>query len=91
MCQGASTRLHFVDDRLDTLLAVQQAQDVKSRWKLYLADWGYNTEAERAAAAATPGITVLSRQAFIELLKWGLAMGVDDGCEPTAEEVAAGV
>lgn len=91
VCQGAGTRLHFVDDRLDTLLAVQQAQDLKGQWELYLADWGYNTEAERAAAAATPGITVLSRPAFIELLKWGLAMGVDDGCEPTAEEVAAGV
>lgn len=52
---------------------------------------GYNTAAERAAAKSTPGIRVLSRTAFIELLKWGILMGVDDGCEPTAEEVAAGV
>jgi hypothetical protein len=28
---------------------------------------------------------------FLELLKWGMLMGVDDGCEPTPEEVAAGV
>lgn len=52
---------------------------------------GYNTAAERAAAKATPGIRVLSKPAFIELLKWGILMGVDDGCEPTADEVAAGV
>jgi len=52
---------------------------------------GYNTAAERAAAKAAPGIRVLSRAAFIELLKWGILMGVDDGCEPTPEEVAAGV
>lgn len=52
---------------------------------------GYNTAAERAAAKAAPGIHVLSRAAFIELLKWGILMGVDDGCEPTPEEVAAGV
>lgn len=52
---------------------------------------GYNTAAERKAAKSTPGITVLSRPAFVELLKWGILMGVDDGCEPTPEEVAAGV
>ncbi len=49
LAAASSKRLHFVDDRLDTL-------------------WG-----------------------FRELLAFGLAMGVDDGCEPTAEEVAAGV
>lgn len=52
---------------------------------------GYNTAAERAAAAATPGIRLLSLRGFRELLAFGLAMGVDDGCEPTADEVAAGV
>jgi hypothetical protein len=43
------------------------------------------------AAAGTAGIKVLNRTAFLELLKWGILMGVDDGCEPTPEEVAAGV
>lgn len=52
---------------------------------------GYNTQAEKAAARKAPGIRILSRTAFVELLKWGILMGVDDGCEPTAEEVAAGV
>lgn len=52
---------------------------------------GYNTAAERKQAKATPGIRLLSRPQFLEVLKWGVVMGVDDGCEPTAEEVAAGV
>lgn len=90
VCSETGAKLHFVDDRLDTLLAVQRAAGMGS-WQLYLADWGYNTAAERAAAKAAPGIRVLSRAAFIELLKWGILMGVDDGCEPTPEEVAAGV
>lgn len=61
------------------------------RYKIYLADWGYCTAEERAAAAALPGIRVISRVQFLELLKFGVIMGVDDGCEPTAEEVEAGV
>eukprot|EP00775_Hariotina_reticulata_P003709 gene3709-3972_t len=88
ICTGTGTRKHFIDDRLDTLTAVQEAADLRD-WNLYLADWGYNTAAERQAARGMTGIRVLSRPAFIELLKWGIVMGVDDGCEPTAEEVAA--
>lgn len=37
---------------------------------------GYNTDAERQEAAAIPGITTIPRHAFLELLKWGIAMGV---------------
>jgi hypothetical protein len=61
------------------------------RFRLYLADWGYCTEGEKQLARATPGVELLSLGQFVELLKWGLVMGVDDGCEPTADEVAAGV
>lgn len=45
-------------------------------WKLYLADWGYNTAEERAAAARLPGVRLLSRPQFLELLRWGVVMGV---------------
>lgn len=38
MCKGSGATLHFVDDRLDTLLAVQQAGGLDN-WNLYLADW----------------------------------------------------
>jgi hypothetical protein len=61
------------------------------RYRLYLADWGYCTEQEKLAARAMRGVTVLELPQFRELLKWGIVMGVDDGCEPTPEEVAAGV
>lgn len=33
----------------------------------------------------------LRLQQFCELLRFGIVMGVDDGCEPTPEEVLAGV
>lgn len=39
-------------------------------------DWGYNTPEERAAAAALPGVRLLSRPQFLELLKWGVVMEV---------------
>eukprot|EP00873_Tetraselmis_striata_P033143 jgi/Tetstr1/453407/TSEL_040389.t1 len=55
-------------------------------WNLYLAGWGYNTEDERAEARAA-GIRVLSLEECCELLKWGVLMGVDDGCEPEAHEI----
>lgn len=38
VCSETGARLHFVDDRLDTLLAVQQSAELKD-WNLYLADW----------------------------------------------------
>lgn len=38
VCKETGATLHFVDDRLDTLLAVQQAGGLDN-WKLYLADW----------------------------------------------------
>ena len=41
-----------------------------------MADWGYNTEEERAAAAALPGVRLLSLPDFCELLRWGVVMGV---------------
>ncbi|KAI3426337.1 hypothetical protein D9Q98_008710 [Chlorella vulgaris] len=88
---AAGATLHFVDDRFETLHAiVTQAPDL-SRWKLYLADWGYNTPEERQAAAQLPGVRLLALPEFCELLRWGIVMRVDDGCEPTAEEVAAGL
>lgn len=61
--RGAA-RLHFVDDRLETLLAVARDSELAPRWTLYLAAWGYCApgeveEAERLAAAqeaaAVPG------------------------------------
>lgn len=90
------TTLHFIDDRVETLFAVAADARLKNAVKrralrLYHAAWGYSTDEERAAAQADGDVTSLSLDAFCEFLRWGLVMGVDDGCEPTAAEVVEGV
>lgn len=88
VCDGA--RLHFVDDRLETLKAALAA-GLGGAWSLYLADWGYCTPEEKDEARGIEGVRRLGLEEFTELLKWGIVMGVHDGCEPTPEEVAEGV
>lgn len=53
----------------------------------------YSTEEERevVAGGGVPGVKSLGLAQMCELLRWGIVMGVDDGCEPTAEEVEEGV
>ena len=93
MCQDPACTLHFVDDRFETMEAVSAEPDLAGRWRLWLADWGYNTpeERERAAAGQLPGVRVITLPQFCELLRWGVISGVDDGCEPTREEAVAAV
>ncbi len=55
--------LWFVEDRLKTLQLVQNQPDLKDV-KLFLADWGYNTQAEREAAKKDPEIQLLSLSQF---------------------------
>ena len=93
---GPATTLHFVDDRYETLAAVATSPALgpavaARRLRLWWADWGYATPSDAAAARADPAVSPLSLAGFIELVTWGLVMGVDDGCEPTAEEVERGV
>lgn len=52
---------------------------------------GYCTREEREAAKRVAGVRVIGVGQFCELLRFGLMMGVDDGCEPTPEEVQAGL
>jgi phosphoglycolate phosphatase-like HAD superfamily hydrolase len=60
----------FVEDRLQTLLSVQQHADL-NQIKLYLADWGYNTQLERDIAAHYPTIQRLSLIKFSQdLSQW---------------------
>ena len=42
---------------------------------------GYNTEAEREAATSLPGVRSITLEQFNELVKFGILMGVDDGCQ----------
>lgn len=62
---GTPSDLWFVEDRLKTLQLVQQQLDLDSV-KLYLADWGYNTVAEREVARHDPKIRLLSLSQFAQ-------------------------
>jgi hypothetical protein len=56
-------RLWFVEDRLKTLDVVAARPDLDDV-RLFLADWGYNFPAERAAARGTARIALLSLADF---------------------------
>jgi hypothetical protein len=60
---GRRPRLAFVEDRLETLQHVTTHPDLDDV-ALYLAAWGYNTEAARATAAADPRIRLLTLAQF---------------------------
>ncbi|MCE2699380.1 MAG: HAD family hydrolase [Nostocales cyanobacterium LE14-WE4] len=55
--------LWFVEDRLKTLQLVQQQSDL-NHVKLFLADWGYNTQPEREAGKNDPRIQLISLSHF---------------------------
>lgn len=40
-----------------------------NHWKLYLVDWGYNTEQERARARENARITVIGVREFADLCR----------------------
>ena len=60
-------RLVFVEDKMSTLEKVC-ARDGLETWELFLVDWGYNTEEERARARANPRIRVVDLETFAETL-----------------------
>ncbi|HEX9479674.1 MAG TPA: HAD family hydrolase [Methylomirabilota bacterium] len=60
---GRRPRLAFVEDRLQTLQHVTTHPDLDDV-ALFLAAWGYNTEATRATAAADPRIRLLTLEQF---------------------------
>lgn len=60
---GSRPRLAFVEDRLETLQHVTTHADLDDA-ALYLADWGYNTEAARAHARADTRIRLLTLEQF---------------------------
>jgi phosphoglycolate phosphatase-like HAD superfamily hydrolase len=60
-----SVSLWFVEDRLNTLLSVEQQSDL-AQVRLYLADWGYNTAAHRDEVRNHPKIQLLSLSEFAQ-------------------------
>jgi hypothetical protein len=61
--RGSRPRLAVVEDRLETLQHVTTHPDLDDV-RLFLAAWGYNTEAARAAARADPRIRLLTLEQF---------------------------
>ncbi len=61
--RGRRPRLWFVEDRLETLQHVTAHADLDDVG-LFLATWGYNTDAARAAARADPRIRLLDLETF---------------------------
>lgn len=81
------TALHFVDDRLETLMYIREHHpEVAKRYTLYFATWGYSTPEEKNLVLRLPGIQPLTLPEFCELLRWGLVSNTFDGCEPEEAE-----
>ncbi|MCE5263403.1 MAG: HAD family hydrolase [Deltaproteobacteria bacterium] len=59
-------RIHFVEDRLDTLMEVTK-NPLLDGVCLYLADWGYNTPVQREQAAQHPRVTVWTIDRFLRV------------------------
>jgi len=62
---GEEVTLWFVEDRLQTLQLVQQQADLNDV-RLYLADWGYNTAADRESIRNDPRIQLLPLSVFVQ-------------------------
>lgn len=63
--EGQTPAIWFVEDRLKTLQNVQKYEEL-AEVGLYLADWGYNTAAERQVAKEDDRLRVLSLEQFNE-------------------------
>lgn len=67
---GISPTIWFIEDRVKTLQAIETQPDLESV-TLFLADWGYNTAADRALAQQDPRLHLLSLASLSEpLSKW---------------------
>lgn len=58
-------KLWFVEDRLKTLQSVDEQSDLK-QVRLFLANWGYNTKAQRDSVGDNSGIHLLSLSQFAQ-------------------------
>ncbi len=56
-------RFWFVEDRVQTLQGIQKRPELAGV-ELFLADWGYNTDRDRAQAATDPGMHLISLSHF---------------------------
>jgi len=60
-----NTIIHFIEDRLDTLLRINNTPNLNNI-KLYLATWGYNTTKQQQQAKQNPKIKTINEQNFLQ-------------------------
>lgn len=60
----AKAEFWLVEDRLKTLQGIRKRREL-SQVKLFLADWGYNTQSDRDQAIKDPSIHLLSLNQFV--------------------------
>lgn len=71
---NALSSIWFIEDRLKTLLSIQPYADLATI-RLFLADWGYNTEQEREAAQQNSRIELLSLSNFAQdFSRWPVSL-----------------
>jgi hypothetical protein len=58
-------RIWFIEDRLKALLAVEKQPDL-TEIRLFLADWGYNTQVEKKFTVSHPKIKLLTLSQFTQ-------------------------
>ncbi len=62
---GSQSLIWFVEDRLKALQSVQGQDDLHDV-RLFLADWGYNTESDRAQAQQAAAVDLISLATFCQ-------------------------
>lgn len=61
----SAPNIWFVEDRLPALMGVKEQSDL-TEVQLFLADWGYNLEADRETARQDPRISLLSLEQVVQ-------------------------
>jgi hypothetical protein len=59
-------RIHFVEDRVETLFDISERPSLE-KVRLYLADWGYNTPAQRERAQRHPRVVIWTLDQFLHI------------------------
>mmetsp|Transcript_33386 Transcript_33386/g.79152 ORF Transcript_33386/g.79152 Transcript_33386/m.79152 type:complete len:375 (-) Transcript_33386:163-1287(-) len=67
MEQHPNAELRFFEDKMGTLEKIAQMEGMDP-WKLFLVDWGYNTEEERERARASDRIALIGPDQYAALM-----------------------
>ncbi|CAI5496309.1 unnamed protein product [Closterium sp. Naga37s-1] len=79
LAQDTANTMHYIDSDLATL-TLAASQPELARWQLYHAQWSESGGGSKEEAL-NPRIRSIALKDLDELLRWGLLMGVNDGCQ----------